>query len=306
VPAHRYSNNTQRADVPRGMIIMRSILSLLLPSVLLLCAVAHADNPPPSAPAAAAGTAEVTAAGTTFTLPADFAAEQTEAYAHFTSGALLAKARAALDDDNPLDTWFYGAARVRAKLRMLEDAVMLWDSRGLRPGDLSAVQLPHKAGAPWLALDFPKEDAPDSERLAYIAFAPQPGYDPSAPRCGLLLDDWSETIPAIDAEEPGPQHTTGVAFNFDRPSQEPPQAMLLLTPAQWDGAWSWDDIQQGVVDTFALARLRAVEPAQVDDSALAQFLPATVASVTTSGLSISANFALVNMDVHYARTVADG
>ncbi len=237
----------------------------------------------------------------TFALPAAFSAEQAQAHAAFTSGALLAKASAALDDDHPLDTWFYGVARVRPKVRMLEDAVMLWEANSLAPGELNALQLPHKAGAPWLALDFPKEDAPDGERLAYVAFA-RAGYDPSATRCGLLLDDWSETIPAIDADEPGPQHTTGVAFHFDRPSQEPPQAMLLLTPAQWDGAWSWDDILQGVLDTFALARLRAVEPAQLDDTAIAQFLPATVASVTTSGLSLSANYALVNMEVNYLRT----
>jgi hypothetical protein len=241
----------------------------------------------------------------TFALPADFAAEQGQAHAAFTSGELLAKARTAMDDDNPLDTWFYGVARVRPKVRMLEDAVMLWEANALTPGDLSALQLPHKLGAPWLALDFPKEDAPDGERLAYVAFA-RAGYDPSAARCGLLLDDWAETIPAIESDEPGPQHTTGVAFNFDRPSQEPPQAMLLLTPAQWDGAWSWEDVLQGVVDTFELARLRAVEPSQLDDSAFAQFLPATVASVTTSGLSISANFALMNMDVQYVRTSADG
>ena len=240
-----------------------------------------------------------------FSLPADFAAEQGLAHAAFISGELLAKARTAMDDDNPLDTWFYGAARVRPKVRMLEDAVMLWEANTLNPGELFALQLPHKAGAPWLALDFPKEDAPDGERLAYVAFA-RAGYDPSAARCGLLLDDWAETIPAIEADEPGPQHTTGVAFNFDRPSQEPPQAMLLLTPAQWDGVWSWDDVVQGVVDTFELARLRAVEPSQLDDSAFAQFLPATVASVTTSGLSISANYALVNMDARYIRTSTDG
>jgi hypothetical protein len=165
--------------------------------------------------------------------------------------------------------------------------------------------LPHKAGAPWVALDFPKEHAPDGERLTYVAFA-DAGYDPAAERCGLLLDDWSETVPALEPDEPGPQHTTGVAFHFDRPSQEPPQAMLLLTPARWDGHWSWDDILQGVIDTFDLAGMRAVEPDRLDDGALAQFLPATVASVTTSGLSLSANFAMVNMDVRFARDLADG
>ncbi len=240
-----------------------------------------------------------------FSPPADAAAELTQAHAAFTSGALLAHASAVADDDFPLDTWFYGCARVRPKMRLLEDTTMLWDAHRLDPGRLFALQLPHRDGAPWLALDFPKEAAPDSERLAYVAFA-RSGYDPAGERCGLLVDDWSETIPAIEPDEPGPQHTTGVAFHFDRPSQEPPQAMLLLTPATWDGQWSWDDVVHGVIDTFALARLRAVEPAQLEGGPLAQFLPATVASVTTSGLSISANYALVNMDVRYVRTLADG
>lgn len=241
----------------------------------------------------------------TFTLPADAGAEQTQAHAHFVSGALLAYARVALDDANPLDMWFYGVARVRPKARLLEDAIMLWEARELTPGGLAAMQLPHKAGAPWLALDFPKEAAPDGERLSYVAFA-RPGYDPAAARCGLLLDDWTETPPAIEADEPGPQHTTGVAFHFDRPSQEPPQAMLLLTPPRWNGTWSFDDILHGVIDTFELARLRAVEPDQLLNGSLAQFLPATVASVTTSGLSLSANYALVNMDVRIARSLVDG
>jgi hypothetical protein len=90
-------------------------------------------------------------------------------------------------------------------------------------------------------------------------------------------------IPAIEVDEPGPQHTTAAAINFDRPSQDPPQAMLLLTPAPWDGQWSWDDLVQGVLDTFDLARIRTVEPGDLDAIPLAQFSPATVASVTTSG-----------------------
>jgi len=165
--------------------------------------------------------------------------------------------------------------------------------------------VPHKPGAPWLALDFPKEDAPDGEAPGLRRLRPA-GYDPAAARCGLLLDDWSETIPAVEADEPGPQHTTGVAFNFDRPGQEPPQAMLLLTPARWDGAWSWEDVLHGVVDTFELARLRAVEPSQLDDSAFAQFLPATVASVTTSGLSLSAKLCPGEHGPALRETSADG
>ena len=43
-----------------------------------------------------------------------------------------------------------------------------------------------------------------------------------------------------------------------------------------------------------MARKRAVEPAFVDDTALAPFLPATVMAVTLYGLSITANLAANN------------
>ena len=129
-----------------------------------------------------------------------------------------------------------------------------------------------------------------------------PGFDPAAARCGLLIDDWTETIPAVPVDEPGPQQTTGIAFHYDRPSQEPPQAMLLLTPAQWNGAWTWPDIVDGIIDTFDLARLRAVEPDHLDDGPLGQFLPATVAATTTSGLLLAANYALANIEATIARS----
>jgi hypothetical protein len=182
---------------------------------------------------------------------------------------------------------------------------MLAEAHGRDLGQLSAMQLPHKPGAPWVALDFPKEDTPDGERLAYVALT-DTAFNPAGQRCGLLLDDWSEVIPVVEPDEPGPQHTTGLAFHFDRPSQEPPQSMLMLTPATWNGAWSWDDIVAGIDETFALARIRAVEPSHLDDTALAQFLPATVASVTTSGLLLAANYALLNVEASISRGVDDG
>ena len=48
-------------------------------------------------------------------------------------------------------------------------------------------------------------------------------------------------------------------------------------------------------DTFALARLRAVEPDRVADTRYAAFLPATVSEATVRGLGISANLARNNM-----------
>jgi hypothetical protein len=229
----------------------------------------------------------------TFTLPAAAGAEATSAHTHFASGGLLAHATSVLGVDNPLDTWLYGAARVRGKLRNLEDLIMLWEARSIPHGSFHIVQLPHVAGAPWLGLDFDQADTPTTERMTYLAWAGA-GHDPAAARCGLLLDEWVETIPVVEPDEPGPQQTTGVAFHFDRPSQEPPQAWLLLTSPTWEGRWQWDDLLQGVIDTFDLARLRAVEPDQLLDTPLGQFVPATIAAVTTTGLNLAAIFALVN------------
>ncbi|ODR25780.1 hypothetical protein [Mycolicibacterium porcinum] len=240
-----------------------------------------------------------------FTLDAQNGAEQTNANNYFSNGGLLSHAKTVLGVPNPLDTWLYGCARVRPNLKLLEEAIMLTEAHGRNVGALHAMQLPHKNGAAWLALDFPPEDTPDGERLAYVAVGPTT-FDPAARRCGLLVDDWAETIPVIEDKDAGPQHTTGLAFHFDRPSQEPPQAMLMLTPATWNGAWAWDDIVAGIVDTFELARLRAVEPADLDSTALAQFLPATVASVTTSGLLLAANYSLLNLVPTIIRSAGDG
>jgi hypothetical protein len=50
----------------------------------------------------------------------------------------------------------------------------------------------------------------------------------------------------------------------------------------------------GVRETFAMARKRAVEPAQIDDSPYAQFLPATLMAVTLHQVTIAANLAIGN------------
>jgi hypothetical protein len=84
---------------------------------------------------------------------------------------------------------------------------------------------------------------------AHYATNPSLGNDP---RCGLLLDEWTEVAPAT-------KETTGIAVNYDQPDSEPPQAMLLVVPPVKTGT-------------------RAVEPAHLDDTAYAHLLPATVMS----------------------------
>jgi len=189
------------------------------------------------------------------------------------------------DADFPVDTWLYGVARVREKLHAYEQVTMLAGALGRAEPELTAIQLPHRPGDRWLALQFPDGTPLDSDRLLYSAHFAQPFDKASRRQCGLLLDEWTEVIPASDT-------TTGIAFHYDRPSTEAPQAMLLVTPADFTGGWRWEDLVDALHDTLDLAKRRAVEPAQIDATPYAPLLPATVMAVTARQLTISANLAL--------------
>ena len=93
---------------------------------------------------------------------------------------------------------------------------------------------------------------------------------------GLLLDEWSEVIEDDSL-------STGLAFHFDRPNHEAPQAMLLVTPPQFQGAWQWSDLVDALNETLDLAKLRALEPAHLQTLPYAWLLPATLMAIALKG-----------------------
>ena len=103
----------------------------------------------------------------------------------------------------------------------------------------------------------------------------------------MLLDEWTEVIPAET-------ETTGITFHFDKPNAEPPQTILLATPTQFSGAWRWEDLVNTLHETLDMARLRAVEPQQLDQTELSVFLPATILATTWRPVTIAADLARVN------------
>ena len=102
---------------------------------------------------------------------------------------------------------------------------------------------------------------------------------------------------------PGDEAVTGIAMHYDRPNAEAPQSLLLVTPATADGAWRWDDLVGALDETLDLAKKRAVEPAQVDATPYARFLPATVMAATLRGITIGTVLARNN---HALDVMADG
>jgi hypothetical protein len=183
----------------------------------------------------------------------------------------------------PVDDWLYGAARVREKLGHLVKATSLAEAFG-RPGiDLVPAQLPFRADDRWAALELPPTYELDGEKLLYSASFETP-FDDTRTQCGLVLDEWTEIVP-------GKEEVTGIAFHFDQPNNEPPQAILLVSPPKIGGRWKWKDLFDTLDETLHEAKMRAIEPEQIKGSLYAQFLPATLLVVTASLITLSTNFA---------------
>lgn len=193
----------------------------------------------------------------------------------------------------PLDDWLYGMARVREKMAQLEKATLLAETLSGGTLDLVPCQFPHREKDYWLAMEYPQKkdggEEPlviDEDKLLYTAIYGT-AFTKAGRQCGLLLDEWTEVIPSEE-------ETTALTFHYDRPNSEPPQTLLLVTPSNFRGSWQWRDLVGALHETLDLAKIRAVEPTQVDHTDYARFLPALVSSMTVHPIMASLNLALNN------------
>jgi hypothetical protein len=193
----------------------------------------------------------------------------------------------------PVDDWLGGMARVREKVHEWENICFL--SNAFRPGswlDLAPIQLPFREDDRWFAVKFRDETDPQdefsvqSDTLLYtVHFAG--GFDKTKPQCGVVIDEWTEVIPAST-------ETTGITFHYDQPNSEPPQTMLLVTPPQITGEWNWNDIVEAIEETLEMAKKRAVESTQIEATSYAQFLPSIMMAVTSYGITVATNLSINN------------
>ena len=160
----------------------------------------------------------------TFTLPAAAGAEQTAAHAALHLAAPCSRTPAPRsDDDNPLDTWFYGAARVRPKVRLLEDAIMLWD--GARAGRRRARRAAAAAPGGRAVAGARLPEAGRARRRASDLRRASPGrLRPGGPACAACCSTtgprpsrrWSRTSPARSTRPASPSTSTGPARSRPR------------------------------------------------------------------------------------------
>jgi hypothetical protein len=152
---------------------------------------------------------------------------------------------------------------------MIEARRQPWTAGDASALTLRVAQFPFDTRNRWLALNEDERGAEydttrDRGRLSIVAAFGAPQGVPvlttgtggqSDKLAGLLLDQWDEMIPSATA-------STGVSFQYDGPSSQAPQCLLLAVPAQrGTAAKSWDvaDLAAIVYDTLDLAKVRAVD-----------------------------------------------
>ncbi len=169
-------------------------------------------------------------------------------------------------DDPSLDGWLHGVAAVRANAARLARVVTLGDAFGTSVLTGTPAQLPHVAGDPWFGAEFPAGFRPTSDRLSLVVFGRDALNTQGGPSAGILVDQWSEIIPASE-------ETTGVAIHYDQPDSMPPQCLLVAVPPERRGAWRWDELVVTLHETLELAKNRAVELEHLHQDLYGQILP---------------------------------
>lgn len=198
----------------------------------------------------------------------------------------------------PVEDWLGGVARVREKGHVWENITFLSDAFSSEESlELTPMQFPFQADDRWLAMKFRVHDNDEfkinTDKLLYTAHFTKI-FDKTESICGILMDEWTEVIPAKE-------ETTGITFHYDQPNSEPPQTMLLFTPPEIKGHWKWDDIVESMDETLEMAKKRAVEPSQIEKTQYAQFLPTTMMAVTLHWITVATNLAINNRFSDYLK-----
>ena len=181
-------------------------------------------------------------------------------------------------------TWFQRMARVRDGVARLNDALSYAEALG--SGEklkLTVAQLPYGENDRWVGLPLNPEQSLAGGRLSLVVQSVAP-LDPNQSLAGVLIDEWVEVVPSAT-------ETTGIAFQYDQPNAAPPQTILIAVPPEVDMPWTVWSLQQVLLETLDLARIRAVDPDALDE--VGHYLPALYFACNTAGDTVSTDFTTI-------------
>ncbi len=194
---------------------------------------------------------------------------------------------AKVQDGDPFasTTWFQRMARVRDGVSRLNATLNY--SEALDTGErlnLNVAQLPYSATDRWVGLPLKAGQTLPGGKLSLVV---QSGatVDVRQPLAGLLVDEWVEVVPSAT-------ETTGIALQCDRPNATPPQTILIAVPPEVGVPWTIWSMQQVLLETLDLARIRAVDPDALDE--VGHYFPAMYFAINTVGDTVSTDFTKIN------------
>jgi hypothetical protein len=198
--------------------------------------------------------------------------------------ALADSAKAQDGDPMVSTTWFQRMARVRDGVARLNATLNY--AEALNAGEklkLTIAQLPYSPDDRWVGLGPKSGQNLPGGKLSLVVQSSTP-VDVRQPLAGLLIDEWVEVVPSAT-------ETTGVALQYDHPSAAPPQTILVAVPPEVDLPWTVWSLQQVLLETLDLARIRAVDPDALDE--VGHYLPALYFACNTAGDTVSTDFTKV-------------
>jgi hypothetical protein len=199
---------------------------------------------------------------------------------------LLTPAGASAADDEAPDRYLQQIMRSRARLGRYRRVNLYARTVGVARPRVSVVQLPHTPGERWLGLPYDVNEPPEEGRVALLLLNYESELDATVAWSGFVIDDWSEVVP-------NPKEETGVAFHYDGPRAQAPQAVLVATPSGDGPNWSFDELLTSLEETMDLMQIRAVDR---DHLSAGQIFPATMfASNPNPANVVSTQFAPLAM-----------
>jgi hypothetical protein len=204
----------------------------------------------------------------------------------FDQAAELATALAAstqLQGGDPLQVyaWFGRCERIRDAVSRLSAA--LRGAEVLGTGDklqLRVAQLPFTSADRWVGMPPPAGANVQAGKLSLVVQS-YPSFKATEALTGLMIDEWVEVVP-------GRVETTAITFQYDPPNTTAPQNVLLAVPPVPDKAWTVADLHRVLVETFDLAKLRAVDIESLGE--LAHYLPALFFALNAEDDAVSTDF----------------
>ncbi|MER5334183.1 hypothetical protein [Micromonospora sp. NPDC002717] len=176
--------------------------------------------------------------------------------------------------------WFQQLARVRDGAQRLGDLMLYADALGgVDPLAFAVAQLPATPGDRWLGLPF--GTTPPKGQVSVVALLPAGKLRPAATLTGLMIEQYSEVLPAR-------AKTTGLALHYDQPNATPPQAIVVAVPPRPGEEWTLQTLRATVEDTLDLAKLRMVDLDSLQEAG--QFLPATYLAYNGKGVTVATDF----------------